>query len=99
MRFSPLFFMLFLRLDGDRCLGQKCLFMKVLIYSKRPCPYCDAAKAYFKGKSIPFEERDLTGNTDAMVELKNKTGHMTFPQIFIDDKFIGGYDELLKLKP
>lgn len=73
--------------------------MKVIIYTKVPCSYCDAAKAYFNGKSIPFEERDLTGDTDAMQELKQRTGHMTFPQIFIDEKFIGGFTELMAVKP
>ncbi len=69
---------------------------KVIIFTKVPCPYCAAAKNYFKGEGIPFEEKDLTGNFEGMGELKKKTGHMTFPQIFINDEFIGGYDDLMK---
>lgn len=68
---------------------------KVVIYSKTPCPYCEAAKNYFKSHGIPFTEHNLTGKHDEMMELKKKTGHMTFPQIFINDEFIGGYDDLM----
>lgn len=69
---------------------------KVVIYTKVPCGYCQAAKNYFRGENIPFEEHDLTGKTDQMMELKKRTGHMTFPQIFINDEFIGGYDDLMR---
>lgn len=69
---------------------------KVEIYTKVPCPYCVAAKNYFKGENIPFEEHDLTGKFDEMALLKKKTGHMTFPQIIINGEFIGGFDDLMK---
>lgn len=69
---------------------------KVEIYIKNPCPYCVAAKNYFKAHNIPYTEYDLTGKYDEMTELKTKTGHMTFPQIFINDEFIGGYDDLME---
>ena len=70
---------------------------KVEIYTKKPCPYCDAAKRYFSGNGIPYLEYDLTAKFDEMIALKNRTKHMTFPQIFINDQFIGGYDDLMKL--
>lgn len=68
---------------------------RVVIYSKVPCPYCTAAKNFFNGRGIPFTEIDLTGKYEEMAQLKQKTGHMTFPQIFINDKFIGGFDDLM----
>jgi glutaredoxin 3 len=68
---------------------------KVVIYSKVPCPYCVAAKKFFEGMGVPFTEIDLTGKFEEMAKLKQKTGHMTFPQIFINDKFIGGFDDLM----
>ncbi|MBM4304746.1 MAG: glutaredoxin 3 [Deltaproteobacteria bacterium] len=68
----------------------------VVIYSKVPCSYCLAAKNFFNGKDVPFTEIDLTGKHDEMAKLKQKTGHMTFPQIFINDQFIGGFDDLMK---
>jgi len=68
---------------------------KVVIYTKVPCPYCQHAKSYFKNEGVAFEEHNLTNKWDEMDALKQRTGHMTFPQIFIGDKFIGGYDDLM----
>ncbi|MGE0525591.1 MAG: glutaredoxin domain-containing protein [Bdellovibrionales bacterium] len=68
---------------------------KIVIYSKKLCPYCVRAKEFFKQKNIVFEEIDLTDNYDEIENLKKRTGHMTMPQIFIDDVFIGGYTDLV----
>jgi GrxC family glutaredoxin len=69
---------------------------KVQIYSKFPCPYCIRAKEFFNSKNIAFEEIDLTGNYDEIDKLKERTGHRTFPQIFINDQFVGGYSDLME---
>ena len=68
---------------------------KVVIYSKKLCPYCVRAKDFFSQKNIVFQEIDLTDNYDEIEKLKRKTGHMTMPQIFIDDVFVGGYTDLI----
>jgi len=47
-----------------------------------------------KSKNIPFEEIDLDGKDDEVQELRQRTGWRTIPQIFIDDKLIGGFQEL-----
>jgi glutaredoxin 3 len=70
---------------------------KVLIYSKKVCPYCDAAKNLFRGKNVEFEEILLDGNPEKFVELKKKTGWMTVPQIFVGEQFLGGYTDIAKL--
>ncbi len=69
----------------------------VIIYSKSYCPYCDRAKALCKSKNIAFEERDIENKPDEYAALKKRTGHMTVPQIFIGEEFIGGFSELSKL--
>lgn len=69
---------------------------KVVIYSKVPCPYCVRAKDFFNQRNIPFKEIDLTGQYEEMDKLKARTGHMTFPQIFVNDDFVGGYSDLLE---
>lgn len=69
---------------------------KVKMYSKVPCPYCVRAKEFFNSRNIPVEEIDLTGNFDEMDKLKERTGHRTFPQIFINDQFVGGYSDLIE---
>jgi len=68
---------------------------QVTIYSSRPCPFCERAKAFLKSRDISFEEIDLTLDHQAKVELIERTHFMTVPQIFIGDEFIGGFQELV----
>ena len=68
---------------------------KILIYSKKLCPYCVRAKEFLRQKNIAFQEIDLTENVEELEKLKKKTGHMTVPQIFVDDLFIVGYTDLI----
>lgn len=70
---------------------------KIIIYSKVPCPYCVNAKNLLDSLNLKFQEIDLTHNPEELMALVQKTNHRTVPQIFINDKFIGGYDSLLKL--
>lgn len=68
---------------------------KVVIYTKDYCPYCDRAKNYFLEKKIPFEERDVTNNPELLKEmLERSQGRKTVPEIFIEDRLIGGWDDL-----
>lgn len=71
---------------------------KVTIYSKTYCPYCDRAKSLLKGKNIPYDEIMLDDKDDEFAKLKQKTGLMTVPQIFINDKLVGGYTDLAALE-
>ena len=69
----------------------------VIIYTTRNCPYCVAAKRLLFSKKVSFEEIDITHRDkmwDKLVELTG--GRQTVPQIFVDEKLIGGYDDLLK---
>jgi glutaredoxin 3 len=67
----------------------------VKIYTTRYCGFCARAKALLKRKGVQFEEIDVTDSEelrDKMVELSG--GRRTVPEIFIDGKLIGGYEEL-----
>jgi GrxC family glutaredoxin len=68
---------------------------KVIIYTKDYCPYCNRAKEYFSTRGIAFEEIDITRDPQLYADLKQRTGHMTVPQIFIDGQFVGGYSDLI----
>lgn len=71
---------------------------KVVIYSKTYCPYCDKAKNLFQSKGQSFQEIRITDeNIEDFQKLQEKTGMRTVPQIFINDKFIGGFQELAHL--
>jgi len=67
----------------------------VKVYSTRICPYCVRAKALLKKRDVPFEEIDVSDDQEKRAWLVTASGgRRTVPQIFIDDKPIGGSDEL-----
>ncbi len=71
---------------------------EVIIYSTRFCPYCHAAKRLLREKGVTFTEIDVTLDPETrrkMTELAG--GRHTVPQIFIDGRHIGGYDDLSAL--
>ena len=70
---------------------------KVVIYSKSHCPFCDRAKHLFQSKDQVFEEICLDQDAERLRNLYAQTGMRTVPQIFIDDTFIGGFQELSTL--
>ena len=70
----------------------------VIIYSKDYCPYCTKAKALLARKGVQFTEIDITHDEKLQAEMVAKSGgRKTVPQIFINDKPIGGFDDLYAL--
>ena len=67
----------------------------VVMYSSTPCPNCSRAKALLSAREIAFEEISLSMDAEGRVALSEKTGMMTFPQIFVDDQLVGGFQELM----
>ena len=70
----------------------------IVIYSKPDCPWCDKAKTLLKNYKFAYNEKVL--NVDYSKEdlrvLIGPEKKLTVPQIFIDDKLIGGYENLVK---
>lgn len=69
---------------------------KIEVYTTSYCPFCDAAKRLLKARGLAYTEIDVTDPLQKD-ELKNRTGWRTVPQIFIDGKLIGGYQELAEM--
>ncbi len=72
--------------------------LKIEVYSKEVCPYCVRAKKLLTKKGASFTEIDISQQPelrDAMIARAN--GKQTVPQIFINDKHIGGCDDLYAL--
>ncbi|CAN5117724.1 glutaredoxin 3 [soil metagenome] len=71
---------------------------RVVVYSGPACPYCTKAKALLDRKNVAYEEFDVKGDYAKLKEmLELSGGRKTIPQIFIDDKHIGGCDDLYAL--
>lgn len=71
---------------------------KIVVYSTQHCPYCIAAKKFLRSKRIDFQEIDVTDDDDMREKLVRMSGgRETVPQIFVDGRPIGGYDDLVAL--
>lgn len=71
--------------------------MNIKIYTKDFCIWCDRAKSLLKSKNLSFTEIDLSDDI-VRSEFYSKLGEdvKTVPQIFIDNKRIGGFQELVR---
>ena len=71
----------------------------IVIYTGPSCNFCDAAKRLLVRNNATFSEIDIASKAGLMEEMIQKAnGKRTIPQIFIDDKHIGGYQELRALE-
>jgi glutaredoxin 3 len=67
--------------------------MKVKIFVKDYCPFCNQVESYLLDNEIDFDKVEVSDKAEVYQALKKQTGHQTVPQIFIDDEFIGGAQE------
>ena len=70
---------------------------RVVIYTTHYCPYCFRAKSLLLSKNVVFEEIDVTDDPERRAEMERLSRRYTVPQIFIDGKSIGGYDDARRL--
>jgi glutaredoxin 3 len=72
---------------------------RVEMYTKMFCPYCARAKRLLADKGVEIEEYDITmGGPQREEMLTRAAGRHTVPQIFIDDRHVGGSDDLAALE-
>ena len=67
-----------------------------VVWSKEMCPHCEQAKSLLKTRGINFEERKIGQGFSREDLLEHVPTARSVPQIFINDKYIGGYTELKK---
>jgi len=68
--------------------------MKAIVWSKEQCPYCDMSKQLLTTKGIEFEEKKIGSGYTKEDLLNAVPTARSVPQIFLDDKLIGGFKEL-----
>tara|TARA_B100001173_G_scaffold182974_1_gene157947 strand:- start:653 stop:883 length:231 start_codon:yes stop_codon:yes gene_type:complete len=71
------------------------MFKNVEIYSKSNCSFCDKAKYYFDQNDITYQEHNVEIPETFKILLERNPNARTMPQIFIDNKLIGGYTDLM----
>lgn len=71
----------------------------VIIYTRAMCGYCSAAKSLLDRKGVSYEEHDATFDQNLRREMiQRANGASTFPQIFVGDIHIGGFDQMNALE-
>ena len=71
----------------------------ITVYSGPMCNFCDAAKRLLSRNNLSYKEIDISTEEGLRDEMTKKAnGRRTIPQIFFDDKHIGGYQELRELE-
>ena len=68
----------------------------VTLYTTEPCGFCRQAKSLLESRRVSYKEVNLAKDPVGRAELVAITGQMTFPQILIGRRSIGGFRELLE---
>jgi glutaredoxin 3 len=69
----------------------------VTIYTRDWCGYCAAAKRLLDEKGVSYTEHNATAEPQARQEMIQRSGRMTYPQIFVGEVHVGGCDDLYAL--
>jgi glutaredoxin 3 len=69
----------------------------VTIYTAAGCGYCDGAKHLLGKKGASFTEIRVDKEAGKRQEMEQRSQRDSVPQIFIADKHVGGFDELVDL--
>ena len=68
----------------------------VIVYTTEPCGFCRQAKALLAARGVAYAEVNLAKDPVGRADLVALTGPMTFPQIVVGTRAIGGFRELLE---
>ena len=71
---------------------------RVLMYSTAVCPFCVRAEQLLRARGVSEIEKVRVDLDSALrLEMMEKTGRRTVPQIYIGDTHVGGCDDLIAL--
>ena len=71
---------------------------KIIMYTSSYCPFCNNAEQLLSKKGFVIDEKIYVDqDPEVLSSMMKITGKRTVPQIFIDENYIGGFDELRKI--
>jgi glutaredoxin 3 len=68
----------------------------VTLYTTEPCGFCRQAKALLDSRGVDYSEINLAKDPGGRADLVSLTGQMTFPQVVIGERALGGFRELVE---
>jgi glutaredoxin 3 len=69
----------------------------VVMYTSAYCPYCMNAERLLASKGVSVTKIRVDLEPEQRIIMMERTGRRTVPQIYIDDRHIGGFDDLRAL--
>ena len=70
---------------------------QITMYVKQSCPFCQMAQSLLRSKGQAWIEIDIEVEPERRAEMIERAGRYTVPQIWIDERHVGGFDELYSL--
>ena len=70
---------------------------QVTVYTTGWCPYCMRAKSLLQRKKVDFVEVDVDDRPDLRSWLKSASGQTTVPQVFVNNRALGGFSDISAL--
>ena len=68
----------------------------VTLYTTEPCGFCSQAKTLLQRRGFQYTEVNLARDPEGRAALVDLTGQMTFPQVVVGERSIGGFRELIE---
>ncbi len=71
---------------------------EIVMYSTAFCPYCIRARILLDSKGVSYREFRIDLESQLRVEMEQRSGRTSVPQIFVGDTHIGGFDDMYALE-
>ncbi len=66
----------------------------VTVYTTEPCSFCNRVKGLLSARGVDFAEINLAKDPTGRAELARRTGMMSFPQVLVGERLLGGYADV-----
>jgi len=70
---------------------------RIIVFSILGCPFCIKCKGYLDQLGLNYIDVNLDKNSLARQKVIEMTGQKTVPQVFFNERHVGGWDNLSKL--
>ena len=70
----------------------------VIMYSSQLCPFCTRARHLLDSKGVMYQNIDVDADPELRLEMMQKSGQRTVPQIWINDEHVGGFTDMYELE-
>jgi glutaredoxin 3 len=65
----------------------------VIVYTTEPCAFCARLKGLLDSRGFEYREVSLAKDPQGRTELAQRTGMLTFPQVLVGERLVGGFAE------